>query len=107
MKDMIYRQTAIDALDEFIQWCDKALRSPLITSVDAYAVKVEKASLEHYREVLESLQSAHPERRKGKWIEGKCNRCGERAPYWSMASTYYKSNFCPHCGADMRGKRDD
>jgi hypothetical protein len=39
--------------------------------------------------------------RHGKWIEGKCNRCGEHAPYWSMASTYYRSNFCPNCGARM------
>jgi len=44
--------------------------------------------------------------RHGKWIEGKCTRCGEHAPYWSMATTYYKSNFCPNCGAYMRGKED-
>lgn len=37
----------------------------------------------------------------GKWILGKCNRCGEHAPFWSMATTYYESNFCPHCGARM------
>lgn len=45
---------------------------------------------------------AQPERRKGKWVENKCNRCGEHVPYWNMTTTYYKSNFCPHCGADMR-----
>ena len=39
--------------------------------------------------------------RHGKWILGKCNRCGEHAPFWSMATTYYESNFCPHCGARM------
>ena len=60
MNDLISRQDAIDELDKFIQWCDKALRSPLITSVDAYAVKVERASLKHYREVLELLEPAHP-----------------------------------------------
>ena len=43
---------------------------------------------------------AQPERRKGKWIEGKCNRCGEHEPS-------YRSNFCPHCGADMRGEEDE
>lgn len=46
------------------------------------------------------LMDAEPVRH-GKWIEGKCNRCGEHAPYWSMASTYYRSNFCPNCGARM------
>lgn len=39
--------------------------------------------------------------RHGKWILGKCNRCGEHAPFWSMATTYYESNYCPNCGARM------
>ena len=45
------------------------------------------------------------ERKKGKWLQpGKCSECGGSAPFWSMASTYYESDFCPHCGADMRGE---
>ena len=45
------------------------------------------------------------ERKKGEWLQlGKCSECGGSAPFWSMASTYYKSDFCPHCGADMRGE---
>lgn len=43
---------------------------------------------------------------RGKWIDGKCDKCGEHAPFWSMASTYYKSNFCPNCGAEMKGETD-
>lgn len=46
------------------------------------------------------------ERKRGKWISGKCDQCGEHAPYWCMASTYCKSNFCPNCGAYMRGDND-
>ena len=46
-----------------------------------------------------------PERKKGKWIDGKCDQCGCHAPYWSMSTTYYKSNYCPECGADMRGEQ--
>ena len=42
---------------------------------------------------------------KGEWIEvidigyhgWRCNLCGE--------DSYRKSNFCPNCGADMRGER--
>lgn len=41
------------------------------------------------------------ERKTGRWIDGKCNRCGTHAPYWAMASTYYLSEYCPHCGAYM------
>lgn len=42
------------------------------------------------------------ERKTGKWIKGKCSNCGAHAPFWPMASTYYESDFCPNCGADMR-----
>ena len=51
---------------------------------------------------LKWLNSEHVPQREGRWIDGKCNRCGTHAPYWAMASTYYLSEYCPHCGADMR-----
>ena len=47
------------------------------------------------------------ERKHGRWINGKCNQCGEHAPYWPMASTYYRSNFCQTCGAIMGGEQDE
>lgn len=47
-----------------------------------------------------------PERKKGKWIDGRCNRCGTLAPYWAMSTTYYRSEYCPKCGADMREVQD-
>lgn len=38
----------------------------------------------------------------GRWtIDGKCSQCGHPAPFWAMASTYYRSNYCPNCGAKM------
>lgn len=43
------------------------------------------------------------ERKKGKWIMGKCDQCGAHAPFWPMASTYYESDYCPNCGSEMRG----
>lgn len=43
----------------------------------------------------------------GRWINGRCNKCGEHAPFWAMVSTYYTSNFCPNCGAKMRGVQDE
>jgi len=45
--------------------------------------------------------SAQPEPKEGHWINGKCDLCGEHAPFWCMASTYHESNFCPNCGAKM------
>lgn len=40
--------------------------------------------------------------RHGYWDEnGRCTACGGHAPFWCMASTYYKSPFCHECGAKM------
>ena len=40
--------------------------------------------------------------RHGRWDEnGRCSNCGGHAPFWCMASTYYKSPWCQECGAKM------
>ena len=38
----------------------------------------------------------------GQWDEnGYCTNCGRHAPFWAMSSCYYKSRYCPNCGAKM------
>jgi hypothetical protein len=69
--DLIDRQAAIDALNEQIEQCDKALSSFDISMKDAYAVKVERATLVAYKEQLEFLPSVQPER--------TCVNCGRTA----------------------------
>ena len=59
--DTISRRAAIDALDEQIKFCDNALCDFNISLKDEYAVKVERASLCAYKEILEDLPSAQPE----------------------------------------------
>ena len=40
--------------------------------------------------------------RHARWDEnGRCSNCGGHAPFWCMASTYYKSPWCQACGALM------
>lgn len=40
--------------------------------------------------------------RHARWDEnGRCSNCGGHAPFWCMASTYYKSQWCQECGAKM------
>lgn len=37
-----------------------------------------------------------------KWdANGRCTNCGGHAPFYGMASTYYKSPYCFECGAKM------
>ena len=106
--DLIERQAAIDALDEQIALCDKALNSFGISMKDEYAVKVEKASLVAYKEQLESIPAAdvvpvvH-----GEWADNNdiwlCNNCGK---WIDILQGDADMNFCPNCGADMRGEQE-
>lgn len=62
MADLIDRRVAIDTLQCQIKQCDKALSNFDISMKDEYAVKVERAALMAYKEQLEYLPAAVPER---------------------------------------------
>lgn len=55
------------------------------------------------------LPSIQPERKKGEWIyqgkfsraEVECDQCGK-----VFRNTFAPKNFCPNCGADMRGDKE-
>lgn len=55
-----------------------------------------------FEKCLNEQPTVQPQRMRGRWERGKCSNCGEHAPFWAMATTYYESNYCPNCGADMR-----
>lgn len=88
MDDTISRQAAIDAVKQR-EWLTEDAKEIL-------------------EEVLTQLPSAQPERKTGRWIPhededgehygDKCSECGE----WYVMP-YGKTNFCPNCGADMKG----
>lgn len=106
--DCISRQAAIDALNEQIEYCNKALGSFDISPKDEYAVKVERASLEVYKEQLENLSSAQPD-------IIRCGDCKHRMPYdWMFSEIWRSQNIddysedeigCQYC--DMTMKADD
>lgn len=93
--DAISRKAAIDALGK-----DPGFKVRLFgKSYD------EGRSDQWFRDVykLTTVPSAQPERRKGRWRKGVCE-CGydwaKDAPISSVP------NFCPQCGADMRGEQE-
>ena len=62
-----------------------------------------------YRKALRMAISAlsQPQRMKGRWIrypkicKVECDQCGKR-----FRTDFTPRNFCPSCGADMRGEQD-
>ena len=65
-------------------------------------------------EVINKLPSIQPERKKGKWIYDNglkqffCDQCGEPSLTYDDIYIYSMdfTNFCPNCGADMRGEQE-
>ena len=108
MSDLIDRQAAIDALDEQIAQCNKAIKSFVLSMKDEYAVKVEKASLVAFRESLEYLPPAQPE-------IIRCKNCKHWIPYdWMFSEVWQSKNIadypedeigCNYC--DMAMKAND
>jgi len=99
--DVIDRQAAIDAFNTNL--------NGLVVGGEENAKTVENY-LNGVIEKIKCLPSAEPEREKGNWIEHnphrwglgivfECSECGEEIECES-------SNFCPNCGADMRGEEE-
>ena len=65
-------------------------------------------------DIINDIEDAIEERKKGKWIvEGhhpnyllRCSACQEIA-MWAGGISYIYPNFCPNCGADMRGDENE
>lgn len=65
------------------------------------------------REAIEQLPSAQKERMRGRWVpvtNGRggyeCDQCHNYAPSY-QDGVEWLSDFCPNCGADMRGNTDE
>ena len=92
-EDAISRQDAINALDDEITITGKS---------NAYVVK---DYVQRVKRKLEKLPSVTPKRKTGKWIHSdfsheflQCSECGR--------GRYFRSNFCPNCGADTRSEAE-
>ena len=67
------------------------------------------------RKLIEDAPTAEPERKKGRWIDDgtygdyhphhawHCSECEESVI--EIDTPWFK--FCPNCGADMRGEKDE
>lgn len=64
-------------------------------------------------DMIENAPTIEPERKTGRWINHRndnghniadCDQCGEAMQWFDDD---IKPNYCPNCGADMRGKTDE
>lgn len=112
MSDLIERQVAIDAIIED-KICDDSLK--IMTAIgDGDKAETLNMTCDRHAKMLMSLPSAQPERKTGKWsvefspaYKGgaycECSQCN----YKFAMGAYFEPdewNFCPYCGADMRGE---
>ena len=99
MSDLIDRQAAIDAIEQ------------LAIPKDMCVFEI----LSHIELAIGTLPSAQPERKKGEWLPDNnnayemrfvCSCCKESEVVPTIGFTKYKPlwDFCPNCGADMRGE---
>lgn len=97
MDDLISRQAAIDAVGKYLK-----KDGDVITIADVVDAAV----------AIGMLPSAEPERKTGRWIKvnGKtainCSACYHCSWSLSFEYTVKRFNYCPNCGADMRGGED-
>lgn len=115
MADMIRRDTAIDELERIRNrlW-EIDIPSPTVPEYIEHHEQVQSVM----KAVTESVdriwkEPAQPERIRGRWISADaifggvpfyCSECGENTRDTVMGKPRW--NFCPNCGADMRGEQD-
>ena len=104
-RKMIYLDDAIDSItDELdkITYLHDAIEA--IAGHDTTNGTVKAFTGKEVINILRSLPSVQLERESGEWVDDgdpltfTCSKCG-----YSVAR-HNNTNFCPNCGADMRGK---
>ena len=120
MSNMIERQDAIDAIYEtfcyaYCDNCEKEMNEDLCGDCHR-KYQNWSASKKTIEKVINNLPSAQPEITKGKWLVTEawphrvyCSCCYktfvlEHWEIWKDGSL--SRNFCPNCGAEMKGETE-
>lgn len=95
MDDLISRQAVINEAEEWIE-----------TYTSGRGGQRERDAIKHVISGIKTMPSAQPERKNGDWVRTSfyndtpvCSECYSEGR-WDW-------DYCPNCGADMRGKQDE
>ena len=91
-RKMIYLDDAIDAI--------KALWDGAPTAQHVSAMF-------DCEDVIQALPSAQPVRKTGQWIKRKKGAIGYNCSCCGKSDISNHFDYCPNCGADMKGDRDE
>ena len=107
MNDYISRQKAIEIINHYAEMALYRMLS-LEPGSRAYLIaELQYGDRKHIRKMVEGIPPADVRPVVyGEWDSNDCcTNCGEEADYnWERGIHFY-SDFCPNCGADMRGKK--
>lgn len=67
----------------------------------------EKLYVKGYRKVERGEWKKREDRRGSVIAEAECSICGREVEYQIINGRWAFEYFCPHCGADMRGKENE
>ena len=102
MSDLIRREDAIERLGAYLM-ADAQIEYAGTASTD----------IEDWKEIAEDILRGAPSAdRKGTWIDQEdcwqCSECGDEYVLdVDVKPIDARMNFCPNCGADMRGADDE
>lgn len=95
---------------------EDAIRTIDLVDYRGYSIDMVRKITDLCIDAINELPSADTDRPQGKWIQQyigrdaiphkRCNQCNAVIEE-SFFGYVYDVNFCPQCGADMRGKEDD
>lgn len=113
MSDLIDRQAVMDTIDKikYALW-EIDIPSPTVPEYIEHHEQVRSVweLVDKKQKELMTLPSAEPKR--GKWVNNIhdlpiCDQCGYMTPFDRAIDDYEYGNFCPNCGADMRGGNNE
>lgn len=85
-----------------------------LTDSNREKIQFDKDCKQNAIDLLQNAPTIEPERKKGKWLHKSKQLAALNTAWWyeCLICGYHafngmRTDFCPNCGADMRGEQDD